>query len=413
MRLFAFGSNGSGQLGIGHQEDVSNPTQCLFSQPKQEPELQKTQQLNDEITHIAAGGNHTLLLTKTGAVYAAGCNTDSRCGAQEDELLPTFHRLSLCDASSGAKIDCFKLVSATWEGSIVVSGQTDRDAVYVLGSNPKGELGLPTDVVALGSRIPDFPPEGASVVALASGMAHSVAVLSTGEVYGWGAARKGQLGARNRAARVLPVKVEVSFFAESVACGREFTVVEGKGKFVVLGDVGNRWGVLRVPSLLSDSELGAGRDDLRGEEGGGSRGLVRYPYTSIGASWHGVYVHAAPGLEAASAGSHALVNDTESGSGSGSGSLVAWGRNDRGQLPPSDLPTPVMLAVGSEHVLALLGDGQVAAFGWGEHGNCGPDTDSKGNVSGTYNVVSLPEIATDGKVVGVGAGCATSWMIVT
>jgi hypothetical protein len=28
-------------------------------------------------------------------------------------------------------------------------------------------------------------------------------------------------------------------------------------------------------------------------------------------------------------------------------------------------------------------------------------------------VVSLPEIATDGKVVGVGAGCATSWMIVT
>jgi hypothetical protein len=32
MRLFAFGSNGSGQLGIGHEEDVPTPTQCLFAQ---------------------------------------------------------------------------------------------------------------------------------------------------------------------------------------------------------------------------------------------------------------------------------------------------------------------------------------------------------------------------------------------
>ena len=93
---------------------------------------------------------------------------------------------------------------------------------------------------------------------------------------------------------------------------------------------------------------------------------------------------------------------------------MAWGRNDRGQLPPPDLPTPAKLAVGSEHAIALLGDGRVAAFGWGEHGNCGPDTDFQGNVSGTYNVISLPEaVGADRKVVGVGAGCATSWMIVT
>ena len=419
MRLFAFGSNGSGQLGIGHQEDVSHPTQCLFEKPKkQETEpRQTTQDLNDEIIHIAAGGNHTLLLTKSGAVYAAGCNTDGRCGPhQEDEIL-AFRRLILSDTIPGSEIE-FKHVSATWEGSILVSAQTEGDKVFILGSNPKGELGLAANApISPGTSIPDFPPDGTRITALASGMAHSAAVLSNGDVYGWGAARKGQLGVGNIVARVAcaPVKIDVPFFAESVVCGREFTVVSGKGNFIVLGDPGNRWGVLRVPSLLSLD--GDQVEDLRDGEGcAGSRGFVRYPYTGIGASWHGIYVHAAPGLELVSdlgepASSHPQVEDT--GSASGSGFLIAWGRNDRGQLPPSTLPTPTVLAVGSEHVLALLGDGQVAAFGWGEHGNCGPDTDPQGNVSGTYNVLSLPETVTDGKVVGIGAGCATSWMIVT
>jgi protein ATS1 len=421
MRLFAFGSNGSGQLGIGHQEDVAHPTQCLFEKPKtQETEpRQTTQDLSDEIVKITAGGNHTLLLTKSGAVYAAGCDTDGRCGPhQEDEIL-VFRRLILPNTLSG-KIETFKHVSATWEGSILVSSETEGDRIFVLGSNPKGELGLAADAsISPGTSIPNFPPDKTRITALASGMAHSAAVLCNGDVYGWGAARKGQLGVGSKAEKVAyePVKVDVPFFAESVVCGREFTVVSGKGEFIVLGDPGNRWGVLQVPSLLSSQGEVQGGDsqDRYGCEG--SRGFVRYPYTGIGASWHGIYVHAAPGLELDSVlggpSSHPQVNNTGSGSGSGSGSFIAWGRNDRGQLPPSKLPTPAMVAVGSEHVLALLGDGQVAAFGWGEHGNCGPDTDQQGNVSGTYNVVSLPGTLTDRKIVGLGAGCATSWIVVT
>jgi protein ATS1 len=117
-------------------------------------------------------------------------------------------------------------------------------------------------------------------------------------------------------------------------------------------------------------------------------------YKDIGASWHGIYVHVVLGAEK-------------------SASLVAWGRNDRGQLPPPGLPEPVKIAVGSEHVLALLEGGEAVTFGWGEHGNCGPDTDESGNVSGTYNVVSLPDsVRVGAKIVGVGAGCATSWLIV-
>lgn len=444
MRLFAFGSNGSGQLGIGHEEDVSTPTQCLFEQPEasQGSQITTIQNTNladeSEISTIAAGGNHTLLLTTSGSIYAAGCNEDGRCGphrATENPKEPEsdnngnilrFRRMILRDPVSDTEISKFKHVSATWEGTIAVASVPRRsnndvvhghdpdteDRVFVFGSSPKGELGLGPDNPApvSGTCIPSFPPTGLRITALASGMAHSATVLSNGDVYGWGAARKGQLGEENRGARIAysPVHICVPFFAQAVACGREFTVVSGRGRFVVLGDGGNRWGILGIPESLSL------QGDEQGEECGGRRGAIRYRSTGIAASWHGVYVHAAPGLGRVEPSISDAQTDAYSDSDHVGGSIVAWGRNDRGQLPPPDLPTPAKLAVGSEHAIALLGDDRVAAFGWGEHGNCGPDTDSQGNVSGTYNVISLPEaVGVDGRVVGVGAGCATSWMIAT
>lgn len=442
MRLFAFGSNGSGQLGIGHEEDVSTPTQCLFeqSEPSQGSQISTIQNTNladeSEIITIAAGGNHTLLLTTSGSIYAAGCNEDGRCGPHGATKTPKepesdnngnilcFRRMILSDPVSDTEVSKFKHVSATWEGTIAVASVPRRssndvvngydsdteDRVFVFGSSPKGELGLGSDnpTPVPGTCIPSFPPTGLRITALASGMAHSAAVLSNGDVYGWGGARKGQLGKENREARIAysPVRICVPFFAEAVACGREFTVVSGRGRFVVLGDGGNRWGILGIPESLSL------QGDGQGEECGGRRGAIFYRYTGIAASWHGVYVHAAPGLGRVKPST--TDAQTDSDSDLVGGSIVAWGRNDRGQLPPPDLPTPAKLAVGSEHAIALLGDGRVAAFGWGEHGNCGPGTDSQGNVSGTYNVISLPEaVGVDGRVVGVGAGCATSWIILT
>ncbi|OJJ46703.1 hypothetical protein ASPZODRAFT_132825 [Penicilliopsis zonata CBS 506.65] len=244
-----------------------------------------------------------------------------------------------------------------------------------MGSGSKGELGLGSSMqVSSPTLIPLFPPRGTRIVHLSSGMGHSVAVLSNGEVYGWGAARKGQLGERLRREKTVwsPSKIEdvedIGVIGGEATCGREFTVIARKLSldstmdFCILGSADNRWNILDAPKEIISG------------------------YRSIAASWHGVYVH--------------LQNRT----------LVAWGRNDRGQLPPRDLPPPEQVAVGSEHALALLGDGTVVAFGWGEHGNCGPETDARGNVAGRY--IRIPIDLENGSVVsGVGAGCATSWII--
>lgn len=399
MPIFAFGSNGSGQLGIGHLEDVSVPTRCLFPRVDDNGQGQGQGQNQDQglgqVVRIVAGGNHTLILFDSGAVYAAGSNENGRCGQfgsgskkndqasrrseSGEELsssLLSFTRVVL--HSEGRVIDRFRAVSATWEATFLVPAHDDHDSekdaedeIFVLGAGTKGELGLgPNQKETSGgpAKMPDFPPRGTRIAAMASGMGHTVVVLSNGDVYGWGAARKGQLGRAASHKKTLwsPEKIgdgeEISFPATGAACGREFTIITGdreRGDFVILGS--DRWNI-----------LSGAPQSIRGG--------------SVSASWHGIYVHG---------------SDL---------SIKAWGRNDRGQLPPPNFPKAAQIAAGSEHVVALLPDQTVAAFGWGEHGNCGPETDSQGNVNGRWNQIPLA-VAEDARIVGVGAGCATSWII--
>ncbi|KAF7585778.1 hypothetical protein BBP40_010140, partial [Aspergillus hancockii] len=187
MPLYAFGSNGSGQLGIGHIDDISIPTRCLFESPELEPLSNQSRNSKDGtgkptngVIRIAAGGNHTLLHLSDGSVYAAGCNENGRCGVTSpgDPVLK-FRRVVVRDPESGRSCDTFRDVSATWEASFLVDALGER--LYVLGSGAKGELGLGEGCVrSLGVRgVGEFPSRIASI---ASGMGHSVVVLEDGDV---------------------------------------------------------------------------------------------------------------------------------------------------------------------------------------------------------------------------------------
>ncbi|KAL4903594.1 hypothetical protein BDW74DRAFT_36769 [Aspergillus multicolor] len=367
--LFAFGSNGSGQLGIGHDEDVSVPTRCIFEADS----AVNTVSLSSTVSRIIAGGNHTLVLLTDGRVYLAGWGES------------VFKRVVVTVSKTGTQYGLFKGVAAMWGGSVLVASDADRsDAVFVVGTGVKGELGLGPDVTHVpgtGTRIPDFPPPDVKIVSVAGAMGHVVAVCSDGSVYGWGASRKGQLGAELASEKIVwtPRRINLGGMGVDLAvtdavCGREFTVLCGdkeKGEFAILGPGSgspadkDRWGIRPDNPTSEDVKR----------------------YLRVHTSWHGIYVH---------------QKDQ---------SIRAWGRNDRGQLPPDDLGRVKEAAVGSEHCLALLDDERgrsVVAFGWGEHGNCGPETDARGDVKGVSARIPLPE---DVEVVGVGAGCATSWII--
>lgn len=340
--LQAFGSNGSGQLGLGHCEDVPVPQRC--------------HSVNDTCLKgsisIAAGGNHTLLLNGEGKLWATGDTSGGRTGLDVDGLKTAFSPVTLRD-TSGHVIDQIKLASATWEASTFVSRTNN---VYTCGVGSKGELGQGPNIADSQKPQPlkGFPPSGLQVVDLAASMRHTVLVLSNGDVYGWGNGRRGQLGP-SKDVVWQPRKVEgIPFAASRAVCGRDFTFIVGPpstGKYILLG--------------TSAYELQSSAPEK-----------VQH-WKEISASWCSVYV---------------LLQN---------GKLLSWGRNDRGQLAPRDLPAVHSIAAGSEHVVARTLDDRVLAWGWGEHGNCGLHA-----VVGSANLVSSGSGSHS-----IGAGCATSFFV--
>lgn len=349
--LFSLGSNGSGQLGLRHDEDLSTPAPVSLDS--------SNQAFPNAIKHIAAGGNHTVILCNNGTAFASGDNTDGRCATGVYESIGKFQRIPSPEGAKGLWYD----VAATWSATILTAAHGEE--VWVCGSGGSGELALGEGVREAKhlTRVPVFPPSCKRVVQLAGCMAHVVAVLDDGEVWGWGKGRKGQLGA------VLedswkPRKIDgLQFKVERAVCGKDFTCLVGdrtSGEMAMLGPDGrDRFGLkVQAPAKIPR-------------------------WQEVHASWGNVFV----------------LEET--------GKILSWGRDDHGQLPPQGLPTIAKIAAGSEHCLALTVDGKVLAWGWGEHGNCGEDVDAEGDVKGKWN-----ELKVSGEIINLFAGCATSFIAV-
>lgn len=371
--VYALGSNGSGQLGIGHDQDVSIPRQVVFSAGS-EP--------TTPIVRVAAGGNHTLLLTSDGQLFRAGDSSTGACGpaltgqdasaaGQQQHIAQSVNLPKAADGAAAAAAAPVRHIAATWEASVIVQAdeQGRSTVVSAFGVGMKGELGQGQFIVRTPSisRIKDFPPRDTEIVDLAACMGHVVAVLSNGDVYGWGNGRKGQLGTAVEGVADEPRRVEgVGFEVLRAVCGREFTCLFGSsesGEILVLG--ADKAGVRSAAPVTA---LG---------------------WKDVGASWGGVYI---------------LKQD---------GELVSWGRNDHGQLAPPELARLDRISIGSEHAVAITEDGDVLSWGWGEHGNCGPKTEN-GDVKGRWNTIASKKYIPSGsEIVGIGAGCATSWISIT
>ncbi|TGJ88410.1 hypothetical protein E0Z10_g307 [Xylaria hypoxylon] len=357
--VFALGSNGSGQLGVGHKEDVSVPKQVEFNQALH----------NDPITQVAAGGNHTILITASGNAYWSGDSSNGCCGIIKDEdkgdIRPIFRKVCLLSSSDMGPI---MYAACTWDTTIFVAGDENNKATRVCSCG--GTEGLGGNPVYM----PDFPPVGTVVTSLAAGFRHAVVVLDNGDVYGWGNGKKGQLGrledgtdARgivNKPQKISDIPFKV---AKAVCCQYTTCLIAepGDGRILTLG--ADKWNLTShaPPEIPS--------------------------WKAVTASWGNIYI---------------LKRD---------GMLVAWGRDDHGQSPPPGLSEISHIAAGSEHVVALTEAGDVLAWGWGEHGNCGPHTDEKfGDVKGRWNVLaSLKNLPEGWSITAIGAGCATSWINIT
>ena len=353
--VFALGSNSSGQLGVGHIDDTSVAQPCSFP-------AEICQQPDERVQNIVAGGNHTVVLTKKGRLLGSG--NLSAFGSSRDVSVSnctSFREIGLGSFSATETSEIVTDVAAAWETTFVI---LNRRRLYACGRGSKGELGLGTSITETQDFVfvKDFGNGidlETSITTIVAAMNHVILSTSDGKVYGWGNSRKGQLGDEHKAAKVIwrPVEINISFQVRTAVAGRDFSFMLGvDGEQMLLGE---------RKHFQSDGPL-----------------FPSICHLHIHGGWSTIYAQR-------------------------NGALHVAGRNNAGQMSPGNLPNLKYFAAGSEHCIACTSAGDVIAWGWNEHGNCGRLSET---LPAGHN--SIPIALEKGEsILGVAAGCATSFII--
>jgi alpha-tubulin suppressor-like RCC1 family protein len=329
-------------------------------------------------TAVAAGWRHTCALTTAGGVKCWGHNGFGQLGN---------------GTSTGVRADPVEVSGLRGVIAIAAGGDhscalTGGGGVKCWGQNSYGELGdgtttdrsSPVDVVGLSS----------GVIAIAAGGGHSCAVTTIGDVHCWGFNRLGQLGDGTTDDRRRPVQVS-----------------NLSGNMIMVASlVGHSCGLTQIRSIRC-----WGNNDS-GALGDGTTGSRLTPVDVLGLS----------NVDSiATGGGHSCALARARG-------VWCWGLNESGELgdgTTGNRVTPVSvsglgddvdaIAAGGGHSCVLTGRGGVKCWGNNRVGQVGDGTnrnrrrpvDVSGFGKAMVAVVSPSAAATPGRVVAVRLRCGS------
>lgn len=350
--LTSWGLNIYGQLGNNTTETtrvpvtVTTTTGALFG---------KT------VVATSVGQSHTVVRFSNGGMASWGRNAEGQLGnnTTTNSNIPV-------EIFSGGVLSGKKIAAVSAGAAHNVALCSDG-TVVTWGSNSSGQLGtgtaivsslIPTNITGLGAL------SGKTVVAVAAGAHHSLALCSDGRVVAWGRGTSGQLGTGGISSNSLPVAVSWT------------GVMVGKNVISIAAGADHNL------ALCSDGTLVAwGRNDF-GQIGNNLAGNLSSPgrvETTSGALMGKTVISLAAGTN------HSLVLLSD-------GSLAAWGSNVQGQLGTigsngSFVPiavarnigalfgkTVTKIGCGEFHSMVLSSDGDLASWGEGVSGQLGNNT---------------------------------------
>uniref|UniRef100_A0A671T7Y8 X-linked retinitis pigmentosa GTPase regulator n=2 Tax=Sinocyclocheilus anshuiensis TaxID=1608454 RepID=A0A671T7Y8_9TELE len=202
-KLFMFGSNNWGQLGLGTKATVNKPT-CVKA-------------LKSERVKLAAcGRTHTLVYTSRGNLYASGGNNEGQLGLGDCDDRTSFH---LVDFFS--KHGPVKMLSA---GSNTSAALMQDGRLYMWGDNSEGQIGLGKESNALTPREVSV---GKRVSWVSCGYYHSAFVTVDGALFTFGEKDSGKLGLSKEKLANHKVPQQVTGISDKVvqvSCGGGHTV---------------------------------------------------------------------------------------------------------------------------------------------------------------------------------------------
>lgn len=223
--IYGWGSDENGQLGIGLTRQIRAPIEITPAGALAGKTIQKT----------AFGYNHTLFLDSAGVVFAVGDNGSGKLG----DGTSTAATAPIASGPSGGALEgkTFTAVTAGVHHSLALDS---TGKVYSWGLNNYGQLGIGStenaDPTLVGGLI-----STKTIVAIAAGGYHSLALDSDGVLYSWGYNNYGSLGVGDNTDRSSPTAVDVS----GALSGKTISAIHaGDHHTVVLATDGNAyaWG---------------------------------------------------------------------------------------------------------------------------------------------------------------------------
>jgi alpha-tubulin suppressor-like RCC1 family protein len=320
-KVFVFGLNKGGALGLGHEQVQSVP------------------HLNNNLKNvkaIAGGASHTVVLFSNGDVATFGSNEYGECG------LGHFNQSVTTPQKINVK-NIIKIASSNNCGHTLLLD--NKGAVYSFGTGNFGQLGL-GDLEDKNTPQLITAFNGINITSIEAGGngtdGYSLALTDKGDLYAWGSNEFGQLGLDDCNKRTVPTKVDVLSKITMISAGSNHTLaLRANGQLFSFGR--NDYGQL-------------GHNDVEHKYSPEEVPVLRNKKISV--------------LKAAGEYSIALLED---------GTLYVWGSSDEGQLGMGDKRQrdyPVIftglpgrkikkIATGWFHVLALADDNNV--YSWGRN----------------------------------------------
>jgi RCC1 and BTB domain-containing protein len=175
-----------------------------------------TELCDQKIIDIASGDNHFLALTKSGKCFSWGYNDYGKLGFKLDEDFGDYYRPKIIYAPIYEKV---VQISCGCNHSLLLTKSGD---LYGFGHNRYGEIGC-------GNNKNQWEPikiniiNEEKIISIACGGQHSLALTDTGKVYSWGFNKTGQLGIGNTFYNKenIPMKINLSedLKIKSISCG--------------------------------------------------------------------------------------------------------------------------------------------------------------------------------------------------
>eukprot|EP00192_Tetraselmis_astigmatica_P004376 CAMPEP_0117652148 /NCGR_PEP_ID=MMETSP0804-20121206/2473_1 /TAXON_ID=1074897 /ORGANISM="Tetraselmis astigmatica, Strain CCMP880" /LENGTH=429 /DNA_ID=CAMNT_0005458177 /DNA_START=95 /DNA_END=1385 /DNA_ORIENTATION=- len=247
-RIWGFGKNSAGQLGLGGRSSSAVPWAAAVKALE-----------GEQIAEVCAGAEHSLARSASGELYSWGCSKNGKLGHGKESIFSMWGKHDwaprLIRPLRGVKISSLA-AGLTSSGAVDDSGN-----VYTFGYGRFWQLGLGHDN---DQPVPEIVPDLGGVRQLAMGALHTVAVKQGGAVMVWGGNEHGCLGTgqSGRALRSPTMLPKVD--ATHAACGWKHTcAVTPNGELLSWG-----WG-----GAVGESFGGGQQEEEEESLGGGQLGL--------------------------------------------------------------------------------------------------------------------------------------------